>query len=149
VASLPLRSSWAAGGASGCSSVSGNLSGNVSQNCTTTNAMQGESPSVWKSSLSDSDKEIKWKAIFHPTRDPFLGSRSNARGQNARVKHVLNDGDINAALLAAFYNARAGHYGTLNGSAEDYVRGLHDQLSDNVVSESQMLAAIQSTYNTQ
>lgn len=142
VASLPLRSSWAASGAGSCS-VSGNLSGNLSQNCAP--IMQGKSPSEWKSSLDNIQKNRRWKSIFDNSRDPFP-VRSNPRKQNARVKNVLKDGDINAALLAAFYNARAGKYGELNGTAKEYVRGLYDQLSFGEVSESDMLAAIESTY---
>jgi hypothetical protein len=145
VASLPLRSSWAAGGASGCSSVSGNLSGNVSQNCTTTNAMQGKSPSVWSSDLDNDKKNKRWRNIFGTSRPPF----DTSSGGSTKVKEILgNPSHIDAILLAAFFNAEAGLYGTLTVGNEDYVRGLYDQIN-NGVTESEMIAAIQSTYNTQ
>ncbi len=54
-------------------------------------------------------------------------------------------GDLNAALLAAYFNAKDGFYGALTVSPSDYANGLYAQVN-NGVSEAQMLNAIESTY---
>jgi hypothetical protein len=140
VASLPLRSSWAAGGGSGCS-VSGNLSGNLSRDCSTA-GLDGESPAWWLNELNSNQKNKRWSSIFGTSRTPF----STSRDVSTKLKNILTDtSHIDAILLAAFFNAKAGLYGTLTVGNKAYVRGLYDQIG-NGVTESEMIAAIESTY---
>jgi hypothetical protein len=140
VASLPLRSSWASGDGTGCS-VSGNLSGNLSRDCGTAE-LNGESPAQWLNDLSRNKKNKRWRDIFGTSRVPF----DTSRGGSTKVKDILgNTSHIDAILLAAFFNAEAGLYGTLTVGNEDYVCGLYDQII-NGVTESEMIAAIESTY---
>jgi hypothetical protein len=140
VASLPLKSSWAAGGGSGCS-VSGNLSGNLSRDCSTAE-LYGKSPAQWLNDLNNIQKNRSWSDIFDTSRLPFKASRNG----NTKVRKILTDTNhIDAILLAAFFNGRAGLYGTLTVGNRPYVRGLYDQIN-NGVTKSEMIAAIESTY---
>jgi hypothetical protein len=139
VALLPLKSSWAASGNTGCS-VSGNLSGNLSRDCGTAN-VTGNSPSQWLSaSPSDNELNNTWSSIF--TADPFDSGNSGSDS----VSTILGTQTLDAALLAAYLNAKNGHYGSLTVSAVDYANGLHQQVSDGAVTQNEMLAAIESTY---
>jgi hypothetical protein len=140
VASLPLRSSWASVGGTGCS-VSGNLSGNLSRDCSTA-GLSGKSPAQWLNDLGKNQKDRSWSNIFGTARLPFKASRDG----NTKVRDILTDTNhIDAILLAAFFNGRAGLYGTLTVGNRPYVRGLYDQIN-NGVTKSEMIAAIESTY---
>jgi hypothetical protein len=140
VASLPLRSSWASVSGTGCS-VSGNLSGNLSRDCSTAR-LYGKSPGQWLDDLSSEQKNRLWSDIFDISRLPFGTDRDGS----TKVKNILIDTyHIDAALLAAFFNAEASLYGALTVGNEDYVRGLYDQI-DNGVTRSDMIAAIESSY---
>ena len=139
VASLPLKSSWAASGNTGCS-VSGNLSGNLSRDCSTA-SITGNSPSQWLSA-SPSDNELNnlWSSIF--TADPFDSGNSGSDS----VSTILATQTLDSALLAAYLNAKNGYYGSLTVSAIDYANGLYQQVSTGAVTQNEMLAAIESTY---
>ena len=141
IASLPLNSSWAAIGGTGCS-VSGNLSGNLSRDCGAA-GLSGMSPEWWLANLDDVQKDRMWSDIFGGSRPPF----DTGRNGNTLVKNILTDTThIDAILLAAYFNARDGLYGTLTVGPEVYVSGLYDQIINAEVTESEMINAIESTY---
>jgi hypothetical protein len=139
IASLPLKSSWAVGGGNGCS-VSGNLSGNLSRDCSTS-GITGLAPSQWLSANpSDNELNNQWLSIF--TAVPFDSGNSDSD----LVSTILATATLDAALLAAYLNAKNGHYGSLTLSAVDYGNGLYQQVSSGAVTQNEMLAAIESTY---
>lgn len=139
VASLPLSSSWASV-SNGCA-VSGNLSGNLSRDCEP-NQIIGQNPSYWKVN-GGADLALTWSDIFD--KSPLNG----ANGTDTLLT-ILDTGDIDAALIAAYFNAQNGLYGPLevaNGAI--YANGLNNQITDNggTVLLADMLAAIESTYS--
>jgi hypothetical protein len=165
IASLPLKSSWASVG-TGCS-VSGNLSGNLSHQhdvCT----INGLSPGGWhtryrvghpheasNNAPKSGTVECSWNWVFD-NRAPFI---HGPVGNNVEIWAFLpNVGvppyspggageNINTALVAAYLNANAGFYGQLIGTPEQYVQGLHDQITSGSITAAEMKAAIESTYN--
>ena len=141
ISSLPLKASWATySNGNGCS-VSGNLSGNLSRECDTAK-LYGKSPAKWLYMLSDSEKNEKWKTVFGWNRNPM----GRGHTKYSKIGDILRDNDIDAALLAAYFNARYGHYGTLTVTAQEYACGLYDQIAYGEVLESEMFTAIRSTY---
>ncbi|MCF2947729.1 hypothetical protein L0668_06405 [Paraglaciecola aquimarina] len=142
VASLPLSSSWATGGGNGCA-VSGNLSGNLSRECEP-NQIIGKSPNYWKEpNNGGADLGLRWDDIFD--KSPLFSGNSGDT-----LSTLLSAGGINAAIIAAYFNAENGFYGPLDvANGAIYANGLNNQIIENggTVSVADMLAAIQSTYS--
>lgn len=169
VATLPIRTSWASGSSSGCT-VSGNLSGNLSRDCEV--MLNGKSPGGWHTNFKPTHRKYnsepvperdsagcKWDAVFGgiDVRPPFTVPMADVNAElwwflpNVGIAPYSPGGgdessNLDTALVAAYLNAKSGRYGALTVSAEQYVQGLHDQVTSGQVSWTEMKAAIESTY---
>lgn len=122
VFTLPTQSVW---GTSSTCTISGNLSGNQSNNGGSTQCVvRGYSPYYWKQQLDYQwVHNYKWKDKF--SGRPYQKSHYNDKWFKYILRDTSSNNHFNCCLIAAYYNAKEGHYPLSNVSPEQYVDGIY------------------------